>query len=484
MPYLRIKTGADRGKLYEITDKPLTIGRDRDQSIQLLDQGVSRQHVTVFKIGELYIVRDEGATNGTYVNSVKVQEEVLKSGDEILVGATLLVFEDRVTTARIDRSSEKSDAESLGTTTIEIVVEKDKESKQPGREIESKSLSSFFEIGKILNVETDPEAIFNKTTAYVARVIKSDHAYLLSVDEQTHKFRPLVSAPDGKDIKVSKAIIQHVMQSKRPLLTTDAAMDQRFTYSESVILRRIKSVICAPLMTSCDFFGLWYFHSTGERGTFTAEDLELVFGCALQVAISASNLKKCASAKDVTLETVRSLVTATETYNSQIQGHSGRVAAYSQAIAKVLSLSADEIYNIKLSALLHDIGKVSVCMDQNGKSDAESLKDERHIFAGQKVVSAIKGLEHLLPGVKYHCERADGSGYPFKILNKDTPMMARIIIVANAFDNLMLETKSASESKDLLKDFAMKEKEFDPDCLKAALICHRNGTLYQQSTTL
>jgi two-component system NtrC family sensor kinase len=96
LAYIRVKTGPNKGKTYEIGDAPLTIGREETQTIQIMDQGVSRAHAEVFRLGEMCFVRDLNSTNGTYVNDVKILEEALKAGDELLIGTTILTFEERL----------------------------------------------------------------------------------------------------------------------------------------------------------------------------------------------------------------------------------------------------------------------------------------------------------------------------------------------------------------------------------------------------
>jgi HD-GYP domain-containing protein (c-di-GMP phosphodiesterase class II) len=108
------------------------------------------------------------------------------------------------------------------------------------------------------------------------------------------------------------------------------------------------------------------------------------------------------------------------------------------------------------------------------------------VYFGEKLVSTVPGLEEIVPGVKYHHEKANGTGYPYHLSNTDTPVMARIIIVANAYDNLFTNNSGNQSPSELLKEFAQKEREFDPESLKAILVCHRNGVLSQiaQTTTV
>ena len=96
MPSLVVKNGPNKGVVYEITEEALNIGRDDGEAVQIFDQGVSRHHAEIFRIGEMFFIRDLGSRNGTFVNEEKVTEELLRVGDEVKIGTTILVFEDRL----------------------------------------------------------------------------------------------------------------------------------------------------------------------------------------------------------------------------------------------------------------------------------------------------------------------------------------------------------------------------------------------------
>jgi pSer/pThr/pTyr-binding forkhead associated (FHA) protein len=88
-----VKQGKEPGRVFEIRNDRLTIGRSRDSDIFLEDLAVSRLHATVYRDdnGE-YRVRDENSANGTTVNGQRITEHVLQEGDEIVLGQTVLAF--------------------------------------------------------------------------------------------------------------------------------------------------------------------------------------------------------------------------------------------------------------------------------------------------------------------------------------------------------------------------------------------------------
>src|SRR5437764_6377136 len=97
MPIIRVKNGPHKGNEHDIKGDTLVIGRDENpDGIQILDQGISRRHAEIFRIGEMYFIRDLGSRNGTFVNEEKISEELLRVGDEVKIGSTILLFEDRL----------------------------------------------------------------------------------------------------------------------------------------------------------------------------------------------------------------------------------------------------------------------------------------------------------------------------------------------------------------------------------------------------
>ena len=93
MPSLFVIQGYDQGKRFEIDEPSITLGREAANSVQLHDTEVSREHAEI-RIDELegYRLRDLGSSNGTFVNSRRVREHLLKSGDRVQVGSTLMIF--------------------------------------------------------------------------------------------------------------------------------------------------------------------------------------------------------------------------------------------------------------------------------------------------------------------------------------------------------------------------------------------------------
>jgi HD-GYP domain-containing protein (c-di-GMP phosphodiesterase class II) len=138
------------------------------------------------------------------------------------------------------------------------------------------------------------------------------------------------------------------------------------------------------------------------------------------------------------LGTVKGLAAAIDGKDPYTRGHSERVARFSVAIAQGLDLSDDEIEKIRISALLHDVGKIGI--DDNILKKPAALTDEefelmkQHPQKGFKIMSQIPAMREFLPGMYMHHEMIDGRGYPQGLKGDEIPMQARIVSVADTFD--------------------------------------------------
>jgi pSer/pThr/pTyr-binding forkhead associated (FHA) protein len=190
MPYLRVKTGPSKGKVFEIASEIITIGRDESQTIQVFDQGVSRKHAEIFRIGKMLFVRDLESTNGTFVNNEKISEEPLKSGDEVLIGTTVLSVEEGNTAdGSADEVELMEDSQPIASTTVELRVNVPKgvQEEAPARQVESRNLSVVYEVGKILHDARDVNDALSKTLEILGKTINADLGYALFVDRKSGK---------------------------------------------------------------------------------------------------------------------------------------------------------------------------------------------------------------------------------------------------------------------------------------------------------
>lgn len=139
-----------------------------------------------------------------------------------------------------------------------------------------------------------------------------------------------------------------------------------------------------------------------------------------------------------TIETLRSVV---ETRDSETRGHSERVSKLAAAIAERMNLASDEVELIRTAGLFHDIGKIGVpdaILLKRGPLTAEEFDEiKKHPVHGEMILSTFSPFAKLLPIVRGHHERMNGSGYPDGLKNDEICIGARIIAVADSFDAMI-----------------------------------------------
>ncbi len=158
------------------------------------------------------------------------------------------------------------------------------------------------------------------------------------------------------------------------------------------------------------------------------------------------------------LDTVTSLAFAIDAKDHYTQGHSQKVSAYAALIAEAMSMTEAEVDEVRLGAVLHDIGKVGipeVILNKGGALNPEEWETMKgHVIFGAKILEPLTPLARIREMVLHHHEYFDGSGYPDALLGTEIPLGARIIAVADAYDTITSDRvyKKGRPSSDALKE--------------------------------
>jgi HD-GYP domain-containing protein (c-di-GMP phosphodiesterase class II) len=184
--------------------------------------------------------------------------------------------------------------------------------------------------------------------------------------------------------------------------------------------------------------------------------------------------------RDLFLGSIRMLAAAIDEKDPYTRGHSDRVAKYSLIIGREMGLGEDDLDKIRISALLHDVGKIGVDDRVLKKPGALTPEEfdlmKQHPSKGANIMRPVAQLADMLPGIELHHEHVDGRGYPYGLSGDKIPLMARIIAAADTLD-AMTTNRPYQSGKDL--DFSMSlirklaGTKFDPavvDALEAAVL--------------
>ena len=184
------------------------------------------------------------------------------------------------------------------------------------------------------------------------------------------------------------------------------------------------------------------------------------------------------------INSVRMLAAAIDAKDPYTRGHSERVARYSMAIGKNLQLPEKDMRDLRISALLHDVGKIGIddriLRKPGALSDDEFEVMKQHPAKGAAIMSGVAQLIDIIPGMKYHHEKWSGGGYPDNLQGDQIPMQARIIAIADTFD-AMTTNRPYQKAMELsyvvekVKSFA--GSRFDPRVVDAFVQAVKRGDI-------
>lgn len=181
-----------------------------------------------------------------------------------------------------------------------------------------------------------------------------------------------------------------------------------------------------------------------------------------------------------TIETLRFVV---ETRDKETRGHSERVSALAAAIAEEMGLPDKEVERIRIAGLFHDIGKVGVpdaVLLKPGKLTKEEFEEiKQHPADGEKILASYAPFKEMLPIVRQHHERYNGSGYPDGLIGDEISLGARITAVADCFDAMIsnrVYRKGLSFEVTMEQIVEGKETQFDGQIVEVLLrLIEKNG---------
>jgi response regulator RpfG family c-di-GMP phosphodiesterase len=172
--------------------------------------------------------------------------------------------------------------------------------------------------------------------------------------------------------------------------------------------------------------------------------------------------------------TLKALVTALETRDSETHGHSERVVNFSLRLGREMGLSQEELSSLEFGSLLHDVGKIgvpdAVLRKPAPLTEPEWYEMRKHPLHGEQILGGIEFLEGAARVVAQHHERWDGSGYPVGLRGEEIDLNARIFAVADAFDAITSDrvyrvAKSYEAAARELEEWA--GRQFDPEVVEA-----------------
>jgi adenylate cyclase len=279
-----------------------TLGRHPDNSIQILDRIISKEHCHVSATPDgRFLLRDLGSLNGTFIGNQRISNHVLQDGDEITLGSTRLVFSDRppddqaLQRVTIAPGATESHIQQriAAEPDVGFLPEKELFDEQLIRR-DYERLRIAHELARAVGNELDLDKLLQKILDKAFELLPADRGVILLTDESGQPVpRVAKQKKEGTDeeIVLSNSIINEVIREKQAVLSSDATIDSRFSGAHSIIMQGIRSTMCVPLLHGDELLGIMNLDSQIATNAFSEKDLRIFTGIATQAAIAIKNAR-------------------------------------------------------------------------------------------------------------------------------------------------------------------------------------------------
>ncbi|OGV98941.1 MAG: phosphohydrolase [Nitrospinae bacterium RIFCSPLOWO2_12_39_15] len=359
-----------------------------------------------------------------------------------------------------------------------------------------KKLKILKEVSQVLNSTLDEKEVRRRAMEAATRLMNAEVGSLLLIDQKTRElFFEVALGERGEQVKeirlaMGEGIAGWVAEIGQPLIVNDVQKDPRFSRkADDKSAFKTRNMICVPVKIRDKVSGVLQAINKLNGQPFTQWDLEEFGSLAAQVAIAIENANLYKELKEAFLGTAEALGDAIEAKDAYTAGHTRRVLSYSLLMGRHLDITPAELENLKLAAALHDIGKIGVedqILQKQGKlNEAEKKKMDNHTVIGPKIVENIKQMRPVIPGICYHHEEYDGTGYPQQLKGEQIPLIARIIAVADCFDAMTTDRpyrKALSIQTALDELQKMAGTQFDGKVVEAFIRAYQSGDLIYYSS--
>ena len=278
---------------------------------------------------------------------------------------------------------------------------------------------------------------------------------ILVVDDSASLLLMLSEALTGAGFNVMTAengkLACEVLQGKRPdLILSDIAMPEMDGHALFRWIRSQADLKEIPFVVMSIHHKNHYIARMVEQGAaaylnkpFNMAEVMIIIERLLsdQFRLLLKEREKLTSERNMLLASIASLVNALEARDAYTKGHSMAVAKIVAAMSEIHGMPSEKIERAVIASQLHDIGKIGIrdhILLKKGKLTADEFETVKtHAAIGAEIVAAVPSLADIVPLIRSHHERFDGSGYPDGLQEKTIPLVARMIAVADTYDAMI-----------------------------------------------
>lgn len=286
-------------------------------------------------------------------------------------------------------------------------------------------LAIAYGVMETINLTEPKDALAQELLSHLTTAVPAEGSCLLCVDE-LDQLQPLATD------RISGLDVKHLWRHMRLRAATTPDGQQAF-----VLPLRGRQVLVYGLRHRERWIGLMALARPNDH-PFTSREAKLLQAVGRQAALALRNRNLVEDLRGMFFSTIYALVAAIEVNDAYTCGHSRRVARNARETAGVIGLAPAEVEAVYMAGIVHDIGKIGVekaiLSKKTGLSDTEWETVRTHPDQGAGIIGSVRQLRHLVPGVRHHHERCDGSGYPRGLRDEEIPLESRIIAVCDSYD--------------------------------------------------
>jgi HD-GYP domain-containing protein (c-di-GMP phosphodiesterase class II) len=297
------------------------------------------------------------------------------------------------------------------------------------------SISSEMQLDKLLRLIMDE----------IKQVLQCDRCTVFVLDREHNELWSRVAHGESEiRFPAHLGIAGAVATTGRVINIPDAYSDSRFNPNiDRQTGYHTRNILAAPMRNKPgEIIGVFQTLNKFD-GPFTAEDEEILNAISVLSATQIENVQLYEEQKKTFNSLIETLASTIDARDPLTSGHSKRIALYAGEIARILQLSPQEREVLRISALLHDYGKIAVRESVLNKDDRLTDEEYRHIRNHAAYTRSILEKIHFSRELRQvpliaasHHERVDGSGYPAGLVDEQIPKLSKILAVADVFDAL------------------------------------------------
>jgi len=308
---------------------------------------------------------------------------------------------------------------------------------------------SLSEVAQQIATSLETEEVLRRILHVALQQARADKVSIMLVDQSTSPPRLRLVAAEGlspdllsMEVPVGEGIAGQVALTGAPLLINAQTIQQ---FSPSALhYQGAGSALCLPLKVGNRVVGVLNLTKLTSDRPFSESDIRLYLVLAAQAALAIENAQLHQKIREGYIAALASFCKFAETLMPYRQGHSLRVGIYAKRLAEVVGLSKQEAEQLRIAALMQDLGLLKVpkeVLTKPGRltDDEWKLVKQHPLWSLELVDPPAILTETIEVAVRHHHERFDGSGYPDGLKGEQIPLPARLLAVADTFDALCSE---------------------------------------------